>query len=258
MLFKRKKIFPLLGFTLMGLAVGLFVWYEWFGGRELINYQQVVVLKQNLNRGEEVKPDNLMYLMVEKQNVISGAITDPNQIVGKDVKNFVPGKDQLVNEFFDRADLVLHKGEYVAQIPSEWTLAFPDSMRRGDNIAIYAVNSGSDLMNSLSKKIVAHSNTSKNKATDNNSNTQNTTIDSESLNIDTSNLNKILEVKVAYVKDSTNHEVVTVGSGDRLNGSGDIHSVEIITTTDKFEKIEQQINSGAKLIMMYTDAGKGE
>lgn len=236
----------------MAISICLFIWYEWLGGREFMNYQDVIVLKENVLRGQEIKEENLKHVLVEKNLVINQAVSNDTQIVGLEAKHFIPANEQLHPKYFEDGNLVLKEGQYVAQIPVEWTLAVPDSMRRGDQILIYSVNYDNQLLKSLQSKqsinqAQGKSNTEDKSGTSSNQEVINTLLDNNALN-------KVLEAKVAYVKDAANREVVNIGEGDRLDGSSAIHAVEIITTTEQFAKIEAQINKGSKLIMMYTDS----
>ncbi len=258
----------------MTISLSLFVWYEWLGGKEYINYQEVIVLKENVNRGQIISAANMSRILVGKDAIIDDGITSENEVIGLVAKHFIPGKEQLHSNFFESANVHLEEGQYVAQIPAEWTLAMPNSMRRGDKIVIYSVNYDKELVQSLQGSQVSSKSTdtkkSNEKEIDENNSEQDNSNDSkdskaddkaleetiEDINsMDTQNeLNKVLEVNVAYVKDSANREVVSIGELDRLDGSSSIHAVEIITTTEEFSKIEEQINKGAKLILMYKES----
>lgn len=260
----KRKILPALGLSLMGLSAGVFTWYEWMGGREYINYEEVLVLNEAVVRGQEITVDNLSYAMEEKSKIIEGAVIIPENIIGLEAVNYIPAKTQLHMNYFENADLVLEQGEYIAQIPIEWTLSIPDSLRRGDEVIVYSVMYDKELVNSLTSQqqdVISVGNNSNNTNDDTTGNSDNeesensasATVsekkDSTSLNI----LNKVMDTKVAYVKDSANREVISIGEKDRLDGSSTIRAVEIVTTPENFQKIESQINQGAKLIVMYTD-----
>lgn len=254
---KKKKILPVIGISLMAVSIALFCWYEWLGGRELINYQDVIVLNKDLQRGQLVTENDLTYLKIDKNLVIKDSVQSENEIVGLEAKHFIPAKEQLNSKFFEDAKLLLNKGEYVAKIPAEWVLAVPDSMRRGDDIVIYAVASNN---NPLQQQHVATSKSDLKKNDKSSTSTEQDdnemqTMNSEEMNsINTQSLSPILATKVAYVKDSANREVVTVGDRERMDGSSAIQSVEIITTSEKFKNLETQVKNGAKLILMYSDA----
>jgi hypothetical protein len=246
---KKNRILPLFGLALMGIAGGLFAWYEWFGGREYINYENVIVLKEEINRGQKVDINNLMFQKIEKSQVIQDAIIDENIIIGLEAKHFIPANSQLHAKFFDDGRLILKEDQYIAQIPVEWTLSVPNSMRRGDEIIIYSVTYGDAILKRLMPNVVS---------TNDNQENQNDTemIEVTEINMPSNDLNKIMESTVAYVKDSANREVISIGENERLDGSSAIHAVEIVTTTEGFEKIEEQIKRGSKLIIMYKEPKK--
>lgn len=263
---RKNRLFAFLGVFLMASAIGLFVWYEWGGGRELVHYQDVYVFSDDVNKGQKISDELLETVKIEKSLLMKNAIQDKTKIVGKEARHFIPASTQLHPDYFDESGLVLKDGQYVAQIPLEWTLAIPDSLRRGDEVIVYAAQYDKQLLRSLlPNRQDLHGNTqasSEEKKTGNNqaesveknevlTEEEGTTADNS-----TNQIEELLKTKVAFVKDSANREVVTVSTSDRLDGSSVIRNVEIITTPEEFKMIENEINKGSKLIIMYTEKEK--
>lgn len=135
----------------------------------------------------------------------------------------------------------------ISQIPREWILSVPDTLRRGDDIVLYSAFYDTELLAQLQKKQTATSNSDK-------SDTNTAKNPASVTSGQPSEFEQLLQTKVAYVKDGANREVVTVSNGDRIDGSSVIGSVEIITTAEEFEKIEEKIQLGHRFVLMYTNA----
>lgn len=254
---KSQKIFTIFGLLLIAIAGGGFVWYEWGGGREMINYHDVIVLNQDVKQGQTINGDLLSYLKVDKLSTIEGVIKDPSVLIGKEATHFIPGNTQLHSNYFEDAGLTLKEGQYIAQIPVEWTLSIPDTLRRGDQIAIYAATYDKQVLANL-QQVESKTVSSQVKKNEEDGETTENAITEEvettdSINESSSELTELLSTKVAYVRDGSNREVVTVSSKERIDASSNIQNVEIITTPDEFQEIENKIKQGGKLIIMYSN-----
>lgn len=265
---KSRKVFTFFGIFLIAIAIGGFIWYEWGGGRELINYQDVIVLSQDVKQGELIREEMLSLQRVDKFSVIDGIITDPGIVIGKEAKHFIPATTQLHNNYFDESGLVLSEGEFIAQIPVDWTLSIPDTLRRGDQIVIYSANYEQNILANLQprQQVISSGNTET--PTENGTSiVEDLVDDKDKTNEDTtkteevpaapsvsenSELTELMNTKVAYVKDGSNKEVVTISLNERLDASSNIENVEIITTLENFQQIENKIKQGGKLIIMYS------
>lgn len=266
---KSQKVFTIFGLLLIAIAGGGFVWYEWAGGREMINYQDVIVLSQDVKQGEVINEDLISYLKVDKLSTIDGVIHDPATVIGKEAKHFIPSNTQLHSNYFEEAGIVLKEGQYIAQIPIEWTLSIPDTLRRGDQIAIYAATYDKQVLASLQPKETstvtsneekeANEDSSKIEVTNGkgevveNITTEETQVNETTISNTQPELTELLSTKVAYVRDGSNKEVVTISLKDRIDASSNIQNVEIITTAREFQEIENKIKQGGKLIIMYSD-----
>lgn len=234
-----------LGISLMAVSISAFAWYEWLGGREWVNYTDVLVLKEDVIQGQTITEKDLTTIQIDKKLVTGNVILNKQDVLNKAARHFIPQQTPLHKYFFESQELVLEEGEYISQIPVDWTLSIPDTLRRGDQIIVYATTYASEILNQLQG---AQQGT--------------TTSLPEQVGgaipalaeDEKGELKELFHTNVAFVKDSSNKEVVTTSTQDRMDGSSTISSIEIVTTTEEFKMLEEQIKLGAKLIVMYSDS----
>lgn len=204
---KYKKLF---GMLLLILAITFFIFWEFIGRSELL-HENIVVLKEDVNKGTLITLDMLTLSKIPAENYINTAINDVNSIVGLEAVHYIPAKTQLVNEYFDVPELVLDKEQKIMRLPNEWILSYPETLRRKDKIYLYAVNGTEDVKN---EKLY------------------------------------IYNTIVAYVKDNANREVESLDT-NRLVGSSTISVIELIITDKEFKILENYANNGYKFALMY-------
>lgn len=210
-----KRFKKILGVMLLIAAIAFFIVWEFFGRAAVLN-QEVCVLNQNVMRGNIITKNCLTVKKVEADNVVSNAIKFPEEIIGKEAKHFVPANAQLVKEYFGDAELVLNADEEIFKIPAEWMVSFPDTLRRKDQISIYAMKFDEETKTfKKTKEKVA-----------------------------------LFETIAAYVKDSANREVTSLDT-ERLVGSYSIASIEIIINAEQLETLEKYIDNGYSLAILY-------
>lgn len=134
--FKKHK--RLVGIILLVLALGFFAFWELIGRSELL-YSNVIVLKEDVLKGTEIRHDMLQYIKIDSQTVIKNCITNPDDIIGLEAKHYIPCGTQLVSNYFDIASLVLKTDEKIMRLPDSWIHSFPETLRRKDEVYIYAV-----------------------------------------------------------------------------------------------------------------------
>ncbi len=66
----------------------------------------------------------------------------------------------------------------------------------------------------------------------------------------------LFETEVAYVKDSMNREIVSMGKRDRIDGTGAIAEVSVIITLEKMAQLTRIIKDGNKIILLYVEEGE--
>lgn len=212
----KSVIKGIAGVLLILLMVALPYYWENYG-REL-TMLEVVAFKENVEKNTVVEKDMLKFIKADYDKKVEGVITDPEDIIGLETKNYIPKDYQLVEQFFDKATLVLEDDEVIFKLPSDWIKAFPNSLRRGDIIYIYEVTA-------LGENIY------------------------KNVNIDEKE--PLLESTIAFVKDSSNREVITIGDKNRFDGSSKISDIEIICNQDMINKLYESVSNNNKFIIYY-------
>lgn len=232
-----KKHKRALGMLLLILAVAFFVFWEFVGRNELL-YSNVIVLKNGVMKGTKITYDMLQYTKIDSQTLIKDCITNPDDIMGLEAKHYIPAGTQLVPNYFDISSLVLKDDEKIMRLPDGWVHSFPETLRRKDEVYIYAVES---VKNSVDNNVF------------NSDNSQETNVNEVNSNIKASEQEKIylMTTTVAYVKDSSNKEVDSLDD-DRLVGSSAISNIELVITEKQFEMLRTYAQDGYTFILMYT------
>lgn len=233
-------LFPVLGIASIVLIAGLMYWWESYGRANYL-FEDVAVFKQDVNRGTVVTRDMLTTMKFQKSELLDDRVTDLNQILNRETTEFVPKKAQLDTRMFEVPALVTDDKHFDFKIPNDWIYAVPNTLRRKDTILIFEVTQ--DVLPKVTATI------SKDK-----SNPNNTTVEiAAQVQALSGNKDPILKAAVSYVKDAANREVVTVSKEDRIDGSSSIKDVEINVTVDEYQKIQDAIKRGSKLVLMYKE-----
>lgn len=266
---KLKAIFsnflPIVGFVFLAAVVVVQLWYE-NSGRELFFSREVVKLHSEAKRGDIIDETMWYYDKVDKDAVINGVITDPSEILGMAVKQFIPENAQLNGAYFDVPELITDKEHLTMKIPAEWLYSIPNTLRGRDSILLKEVTSevlnadDKDKAEGPSADPSADPNAVSD-AADPNVETNDTASNAEIKVYDETDANKladqagkiVLETTVAFVKDSSNREVVTLSQKDRYDGSSVIRDVEIVVTLEEEKRLEEIRKKGSKFIIMYTE-----
>lgn len=215
----------LMGVILIVIAIGTIFYWEVYGRQNFL-YKDIVVLTENVNKNEVITGEMVEYKKIEQTTLIDDVIDDASSIVGKAAKNYIPKGVQLVEEYFEDSQLVLDEGQYIFRIPLEWLKAFPNTLRRGDVIYFYEVNTGTVQHNTTEGEIISN-------------------------NKEVLKSKPITSAVVAYVKDGSNNEVITLSEEDRYNGSNVINEIEIVTDIDTVNLLRKSINNQKIFIIMY-------
>ena len=236
----KRRIGVVLSIVLIFSFFSMIVYWELIG-REMALYTEVLVLNQDVQKGEVINASMISTINMENDKLISGAITSSAEIVNKAAKNFIPAKRQIHPKEIEYAELSLQEGEYITAVPREWVYSVPTTIRRKD-VAIFKLISPKEQVQ-LSI---------------------NTSAEEEALPVLNNfrvldNKQTIYETTVAYVRDGTNKEVKTVSEEERLDATANVADIEIITTIDDFQRLESFVNRGYKFAIMYReDVMQGE
>lgn len=215
---KLKKNKMKIGLILMVTSLAFISFWE-VAGRENLAYQKVFVVESELERGDVVTADMFKVQKVDMNADIANLVTNVNEITNMQAVSYIPANTPLVYEYFKESELVLGEDEYVFKIPDKWIVSYPSSLRRGDVAYLYPLDakveySELDYNYDVPKEIVP------------------------------------IQVRIAFVKDSSNKEVRTVGD-ERLDATSNISSLEIATTKETFTQINEYINDGKSFVIYY-------
>lgn len=243
-------LLPALGIlSILGLS-GLMWWWESVG-RQSILYEEVLVLKQDVQRGELIKESMLDTVRFEKARLIDHPVRDPKEIVGLEARQYIPKNSQLDVRYFESPELITDKDRLNFKIPNDWIYSIPNSLRRKDRIALYAVDRAV-LQDAKNKKIQIED-ASTGGASGNPSTPEYVFTEDVSGMVQGE---PVLITIVSYVKDSVGREVVSIGEG-RMNANSAIKDIEIVDTVENLRKLEGVVKEGSKFIVMYAEGEEG-
>ena len=210
------------------VIAGIYFWETY--GREQLLYINVYVASQDLYPGTPLTADKLSRVKIEQERLVKGSFSDERSlsaILGYEAKHFIPANSQITNDSFDIPEVVLSENEYICSIPTDWLKAFPQSMRRKDKIAMFAVTSAKDERLDSDINVEAVKELIKDKK-------------------------PLFFSTVVYVKDGSNREVVDIfESGERMDASSKINSIELVMNPEDFEVMNRFYEAGFKFVIMY-------
>lgn len=246
----------MLFFSLIAL-IGVWEFY----GREQLLYGQVIVLKDDIQRGTAIDVKTMItYVRAETDKVIDNAIVDPSKLDGLLAAHYIPKNTQLHPSYFVSPNLITNEKQKVVKIPNEWLLSVPNTLRRMDIIEFYpirAVSEGNKQLPTTSIQTIPQTSTDPNA---NKANTNDTAADSL-ITHDSSQetkyteilSNSLFETTVAYVKDANNREVIDVGASERMDASSKISDIEAIITDEQLQMLKEYYQNGYKFIILYAE-----
>jgi hypothetical protein len=233
-------------FTSLATAGFIFVYDSYIKDR--IDSTEVVVVKagEEILKSEQITEDKLTIERRPKEALISDVVLakDMNRIIGEDAQQDIIGNSMISSKMIDSDHLVpdAKKGESIRPITKNMIFAQPGSLRRKDVIDIYLVKP--DGTTNLQQNGPSKVNSSEVTKT-------------EDTNNKTTNTRPFLKgVKVVYVKDSGNKEVVSSADGNtldkRLNATSTISDLEVILNEDDFTKLmDEVLGNGSKILINY-------
>lgn len=253
------------GIFLSLATIGLIFTYDFYI-KERIDSEEVVVVEpgQEIKKSERITEDKLIIERRAKDSLIKDVIyaNEMKDIVGRDAKQDLIGNSMVSDQMIDY-DLMVPdaaEGEAIRPITGDMIYAQPGSLRRKDIIDIYLVNpDGTASFMQNGPSVVS----SESKTTEETTETSTETSTETAKDTSTSEQKQILDtepflknVRVAYVKDSGNKEVVAAEEGakddSRLNATSQISDIELILNEEDFTKLMTEVLSkGAKLYITY-------
>jgi len=235
--FKASKIMAVLAVVLILAAISLVYFWE-TRGREHFLYREVTVMAHSVEAGTIITADMLDVKSIDKGTIIEGAIVDKSSIIGKKAAHFIPGYSQLSQTYFEDENIVLKTDEYIFTIPEDWIITIPNSLRSGDIIYFYPVKIPDE----------------KDESKETDGGTRNRSKEDISGIPEEGREDYILESVVAYLKDSSNREVVTISEEERYDGSSKIASLEIIAELEDISYLKDLAENNYRFIILYKDS----
>ncbi|MDD9309784.1 hypothetical protein PUS82_00365 [Cytobacillus firmus] len=240
------------------LATIAFIFFYDFYLKDRIDSVEVVIVKpgEEIMRSERISEEKLMIERRQKKALIQDVVyaKDMKKIVGRDSTQNLVGNSMISHKMVDY-DLMIPDpafGEAVRPITNEMIYAQPGSLRRKDVIDIYLVNSdGTKIPFQAQQQADAVETEASAESSDSNK-------DNSKANINKMDTKPFLKgIKVVYVKDSGNKEVVSSseskGKEDkRLNATSNISDIEVIMNEEDFTKLmDEVLTKGSKLYITY-------
>ncbi|MGI6748655.1 MAG: hypothetical protein ACOX4V_10575 [Anaerovoracaceae bacterium] len=136
-----KRIRSILGILLILLSISaLFLW-EW-KGREVILMQEVLVAKEDIQKGTLVNSSMFQTKGIPKDNLLQDVLkpNESNIIEGKIAMQYIPQNNQIIMKYFEDNAFKLKKGESIFVIDPSWIAMRSSSLRRGDVVDVYGNN----------------------------------------------------------------------------------------------------------------------
>lgn len=242
------------------LATIGFIWLYDFYIKDRIDSEEVVVVKagEQILRSEQITEEKIVIERRAKESLIEDVVLakDLKKIIGRDSKQDIVGNSMISTKMVDFDDIVPNtsKGEAIRPITKDMIYAQPGSLRRKDVIDLYLVTNDGKKSN-ISPNVATNtpSTTGRDKTHANNQ-SSNVPVLPNAQNIDTKPF--LEDVKVVYVKDSGNKEVVSAAEGNnqdkRLNATSTISDIEVILNEEDFAKLmDEVLGKGSKLYITY-------
>jgi hypothetical protein len=214
----RQIIKGVIGISVLLIAVfGIVIWEN--GGRQALTYTDAYIMTGDVKAGEIVTPGMIGTIKIEAETSVSNP-AKPADIIGREAAVDIPAGLQLVPGLFLGED-ILADGERVFAIPTDWILSGPRTIRQGDTIFFYPIK--------------------ETKMLDEEGRTETVMSGSET---------PVLSAKAAYIKDSSNREVIDV-TPVRMNASADTSTFEIIIHDDGYKILLDGVKEGYRFNLMY-------
>lgn len=135
----KKKI---AGVVLICVALlALAFWELW--GRQNLGFDQILTFREDIPKSSIITEEMLTTKRVDNAAKEALRPGDESKIIGKESRHYIPKSESLYKEYF--ADSRLLTGgiseAYVLSIPDEWLRTYPQTLRRGDDVAFYCAGS---------------------------------------------------------------------------------------------------------------------
>ncbi len=216
MKFDKVKIRAVIGLVLMITAILGMYWWENTGRAEVM-FTEVLVVKKDMNVGDIIRLENMKKIKILPFNKLENPLKekDIQSFKNKKIKQFIPKGSQVTKEMLADEDEIKKENPSIFKIPVECIESYSSSLRKGDKIKILTADETKELG----------------------------------------------EFKVAHIKDEEECEITNLEGliednvFKRDNNSSVIKFIEIVATLEEYKKIESEIVSEEKQLLVLQ---KGE
>ncbi|MGO4697727.1 SAF domain-containing protein [Paenibacillus sp. 2TAB26] len=196
----------------------------------LMDTQNVVVASRQMLPHEAITEDDLLIVRIKEDYVISGAIPeeDAHLLVGQEALQLIEAGDQMTINRVDKTSLLSVPGATVVEMPEDWILSVPGSLRRLDRITIFAVPTDIEKINpesGIAEPLLSQA-------------------------------EKVIEdIVVAYYKDASSNEVKNaegnVNPNVRVDATVRGRKLELQLTPDQLKLLSEKAAGGYQFIVGY-------
>ncbi|MCY9665860.1 SAF domain-containing protein [Paenibacillus alginolyticus] len=222
---------------------------------EKVDSKEVVVTTKEIPLHTVIRTEDLTIKRVRLSDLVGGAIVDPDTIVGKETQAPM-GKNEQFNA--DKINTVVKKeGEMIIEIPTEWVMSFPKSLRRLDKVSLLPV---ADTTKNARVDFTATANQQSNSVQGSASVTAGGMKDDPNAPILAEARELLKGLTVAYFKDNTANEITDAlpansnavkDSAPRINSSNLGARLELAVTPEQWAMIYKLTQNTYKFVISY-------
>lgn len=104
---------------------------------EKVDSKEVIVASRDIPLHTIITMEDIMVKRIRYGHLVSGAISDVDEVVGREAQTQIVHNEQLNPAKLNSA--VKLEGEMIVEVPVEWGLSFPKSLRRLDKLSFLPV-----------------------------------------------------------------------------------------------------------------------
>lgn len=262
------------------LVIGIGFVFAWeFYIKETINSQKVVVASNDISFKEQITRDDLTIASINIDNIVNGSFRpdEIDYIIEEFASINIKKGTQIYADLIDNYNLIPDeaKGEFIAPLPNDWIYAVAGSLRRAYLADFYVVGTDEQiLLESLIQDSRDYGNQNvevdeeteesieQEESDESNEQENNETDSEESDELNEEEIERtesivkgmyepiLKDVRISSVLDSGNRQVKeSVESPD--SATGNISELEIISTSEMLQTIQEYVNKGYKLYIVH-------
>lgn len=114
---------------------------------EVVDTKEIVVATREIGIHQVITADDVKLEPVKLKNMIPGAYESLDDVVGKESQVKIVVNDQLHESKIGVK--VKEEGEMIIEMPQDWVISFPKSLRRFDKINILPIEQESEVNNNM-------------------------------------------------------------------------------------------------------------